>query len=262
MAFTRARGDDRAMRVLTGGAASRSRLPVLPTLAALALGVGLIAAGVAAAWVALTSSVVTDVADLGRGPVVRPFIGMLAFAVAFLLPGGLVIGGLARLAQAFGRVAPRRRRKGPVASIRRRLPDDFTVVAGVRTPDGHRIPEVLVGPNGLIVVEALPPLRAVRVQGRSWEVRLSNGRWLSVEHPLDRAARDADRLRSWLSTEWESFSPRVHAAVVADGHDLARRPDVAVVTRRELAAFIVSMPASRAMTADRRAAILELFAAA
>jgi hypothetical protein len=193
---------------------------------------------------------------------VRPFIGMLAFAVAFLLPGRLVVGGLERLTRALGPIAPRRRGRGPVASIRRRLPDDFTVVAAVRTPDGRRIPEVVVGPNGLIVVEALPPLRAVRIQGRSWEVRLSNGRWLSIEHPLDRAARDADRLRSWLSTEWESFSPRVYAAVVADGHDVARLPDVAVVTRRELAAFLVSMPASRAMTPDRRAAILDLFAAA
>jgi hypothetical protein len=262
MARVRAREHDPAMQVLEAGAAHRSRLPILPAVGALALGVLLVGAGVAAAWTVLSSSVLTDVSNLGRGQVVRPAVGTIAFALAFLVPAILVVFGLARLAGVIERASPRRRRRGPAAAFGRRLPDEFAVVASLRTPDGRRVPEVVVGPNGLVIVEPLPPLRAARIRGHSWEVRLSSGRWMPIENPLDRASRDAERVRRWLGSEWESWSPRVYAVVVADGHAVQRLPDVAVVTRAELGAFLLSMPASRSMTPDRRAAVLELFGAA
>ena len=261
MARAYARAHDGAMQVLRAGATSRPRLALVPLLAAFLIGVVLVGAGVAAAWVAMTGTLLNDASLLGRGPVVRPVVGGLAFALAFLIPAVLVVAGLARVVRAIDGATGRRMRRGPVATLSRRLPNDYAVVAAVRTPEKRLIPEIVVGPTGIVVVEPLPPVRASRVHGRSWEVRLSNGRWLPIENPLDRASRDAERLRGWLSSEWESWAPRVYAAVVADGHEVSRLPDVAVVTREELGAFLTSMPVSKSMTPDRRRDVIELLSA-
>jgi hypothetical protein len=222
------------------------------------VGVILLGTGLAVGYMALTTSFVADVSELGRDRVTRPLVGTLAWALAFLVPGLLVVFGLARLVGALDRAGGRRRRPRPVAAISRRLTDEYTVAQAVRLPDGRLLPEVVVGPQGLVVVEALPPVRASRVAGRSWEVRLTNGRWLPIEHPLDRAARDAERLRHWISSEQESLAVRVFAAVVSDGHELARTPEVAVVARDQLASYLTGMPQARQMTPDRREAIIDL----
>jgi hypothetical protein len=250
-------GHDTLMQVIearSGGGRGSSLALALAVL----LGVVLLGAGLAVGYMALTTSFISDVSGLGRDRVTRPLVGTLAWALAFLLPGLLVVFGLARLVGALDRAAGRRRRPRPVAAISRRLPDDYSVAQAVRLPDGRLLPEVVVGPQGLVVIEALPPMRASRITGRSWEVRLTNGRWLPIEHPLDRAARDAERLRHWISSEQESQALRVFAAVVSDGHELARTPEVAVVSRDQLASYLTSMPAARQMTRDRREEIIEL----
>jgi hypothetical protein len=234
------------------------RMSSLAVGATVTFGVLLLGAGLAIGYMALTTSFIADVSELGRDQVTRPVVGTLAWALAFLVPGLLVVFGLARLMGGLERAFGRRRRPRPVASIAGQLTDEYSVAQAVRLPDGRLLPEVVVGPQGLVVVHSLPPAKVSRVTGRSWEVRLTNGRWLPIEHPVDRAARDAERLRAWLKAQEESIALRVYAAVIADGHDLARTPEVAVVTREQLPGYLVGMPAARQMTPDRRDAIVDL----
>ncbi|HET7677734.1 MAG TPA: hypothetical protein VFK38_07755 [Candidatus Limnocylindrales bacterium] len=230
----------------------------LRTLLAAATGLVLLSAGLAAGYLLLSTSFVGEMSRLGQGRVAGPVVGALVWGLAFLVPGLLLVAGVARLATALDHALGGRGPRRPVAAMARQLPDDLAVAESVRLPDGRVVPEVVVGPMGVLVVEALPPLRAVRVRGRSWEVRLKGGRWLPIENPLDRAARDADRLRSWLSSEVETFSSRVQAAVLADGHDLARTPEVAVITREQLAGFLAGLAPSRQMTPEQQARVIEL----
>ena len=112
----------------------------------------------------------------------------------------------------------------------------------VRLPDGRIIPEVIVGPHGLTVVEELPPRHASREASHHWEVRDRTGRWSAVEHPLDRAARDVERLRRWLGNSMEDYTPRFTAVCIADDDRVARSSEVAVIRRNQLADFLGAQP--------------------
>ena len=134
----------------------------------------------------------------------------------------------------------------------------YSVAEGVRLPDRRVVPEVVVGPAGVLVVEELPPPAVSRHRGPYWEVRLAIGRWIPIENPVERAARDAARLKNWLRSEGEDLSPRMYAAVIADGHEVERTNEVAVLTRDQIPAFLAAMPPINHMTRERRARITNL----
>jgi hypothetical protein len=115
-----------------------------------------------------------------------------------------------------------------------------------------------VGPFGVAVVEELPPAGATRVRGGHWEIRTVAGVWQPIEHPLDRAARDAERVRRWLAHEEHDHVVKVYAAVVAPASSIDRSPECAVVTAEQLQGWIASLPPQRSLNADRRARIVEL----
>jgi hypothetical protein len=248
-------------RVQVVGSRAR-RKPASRYVAAVAGGIVggvVLGAGVAFAFVALTTPVVSDLARLGQGRVGSPLAGTLVWALAFIVPGTLVVLGLAQLVAALElALALRGSRLRPVASLARQLPDDYTVAEEVRLPDRRVIPEVVVGPHGLALIEELPPAKVSRRRGPYWEVRLLGGRWVPIENPLDRAARDSERLRRWLQSLEEDFSPRVYAAVVTDGHRVDRTNEVAVLARDQIPAFLAALPPVRHMTPDRRARLVEL----
>ncbi len=226
---------------------------------AVVVGTLFLGAGIAITYVALTTSVVSDLARLGQGRVGSPLAGILVWALAFIVPGSLVVLGLARLVFAVElSLALRGSGLPPVASLAAQLPDDYTVAEDVRLPDRRVIPEVVVGPHGLALIEELPPSRASRQRGPYWEVRLLSGRWVPIENPLDRAARDSERLRRWIRSLEEDFSPRVYAAVVGDGHRVDRTSWVAVVTRDQIPGFLGALPPVRHMTRERQARLVEL----
>lgn len=236
-----------------------------PAAAYLALGATLLAgslilgAGLMVAYIAVTSDLVAQLSNAGTGRLGRPIGGMLVWALALLVPGTLVVIGLSRVLTALERsLALRSVRPRPASSLAGRLSDEYTVVQGVRLPDRRLLPEVVVGPHGILLVEELPPLRATRQRGPYWEVRLVSGRWQPIENPVERAGRDAERLRHWVANEGERFSPRTYAAVVSDGHEIERSGAVAVVSRDQLAAFVASIPPARQMDPTRRARIVEL----
>jgi hypothetical protein len=191
-----------------------------------------------------------------------PLLGALVWGLAFLVPGVLLVIGFARLARATDRALDLRTRRRPAASLRRRLSNEYSVAQAVNLPDGRILPEVVIGPHGLMLVAELPPPRFTRVSGQSWEVRLDDGRWVPIENPVERAARDAERLRNWITHEEEDFSPRTYAAVIGDGHEVARTPQVAVVPRKDLPDLLRALPPARQMTAERRQRLEEMFRSA
>jgi hypothetical protein len=89
-------------------------------------------------------------------------------------------------------------------------------------------------------------------------MRDDRGRWIPIEDPVQRAARDAERVRGWLGTEDRDFLVRVYAAVVTGDPTITRSPNCAVVAPADLAAWLEALPAQRGLTAQRREHLAEL----
>lgn len=163
--------------------------------------------------------------------------GALAWSFALTAPAGAGLLGLMRLSTAYDRHRARRPRITPAVRLARAIGDDHIVATGLRLPDGSRlVPELVVGPFGAAVIEELPPAAAVMSRGvRSWEVRVGNGHVRTIENPLERASRDSDRIRSWLSGDEIDYVVKVYAAVVGDDPRVERSPTCAVLAPNQVA---------------------------
>ena len=75
---------------------------------------------------------------------------------------------------------------------------------------------------------------------------------------MQRASRDAERVRSWLASNDRDFLVRVYAAVVSDDPTMERSPDCAVVPTAELASWLEALPVQRGLTSARREHLVEL----
>ncbi len=82
-----------------------------------------------------------------------------------------------------------------------------------------------------------------------------------MENPLERATRDAERVRRWL-TEDDDYLVKVYSAVVGPDPAIARTAACAVLTPDQLAAWIAALPAQRGLTPGRRSRVLDLVRAA
>ena len=76
--------------------------------------------------------------------------------------------------------------------------------------------------------------------------------------PVERAARDAERVRGWLATDDRDFLVRVYAAIVTEDPRVERSPTCAVVPPAELAAWLEALPLQRGLNAERREPLVEL----
>ena len=117
---------------------------------------------------------------------------------------------------------------------------------------------LVTGPFGLAILSELPPPRATRRHGTNWEVHRADGRWIHLENPLERAARDADRIRSWVSAEDRDFVVKVYAAIVTSDSTLSRTPTCAVITTEQIPAWLASLPPQRSLSSNRRAELVDL----
>jgi hypothetical protein len=245
-------------RVKVIAAASPRPRPRTPSLGRAIVGGGLLVAfGLGVVALILASGVMESVGRIGDSRITQQVFGTATWGLAFLIPSLFVVLGLARIVRAV-EARPRPRRDRPAASQRTRISDEFQVAQAVRLPDGRTIPEVVVGPHGLTVVEEVPPRHASRQASHHWEVRDRTGRWTAVEHPLDRAARDVERLRRWLGNYMEDYTPRFTAVCISDDDRVTRTNEVAVIRRNQLAEFLGAQPSLRQMTSDRRERIAGL----
>jgi hypothetical protein len=237
------------------------RVPKAPLRASIVsgtvVGATLLFGGVVVAWLAFGTTFITSFTPVGRPEASQMLAGMLAWTFALIAPATFIIVGLARIVAVFDLVTSQRRKRGAVSRLAAVLGDEYVVATRLRLPDGQVIPEIVLGPFGAAILEPLPPLRATRRHGTAWEVRRSDGRWMPLENPLDRAARDAERVRRWLAHDDADFLVKTYAAVIAPDTSLARTPNCAVITNDQIAAWLASLPAQRGLTETRRTQVVE-----
>jgi uncharacterized protein YndB with AHSA1/START domain len=81
---------------------------------------------------------------------------------------------------------------------------------------------------------------------------MADGQWQPIDSPLDRAVRDAERVRRWFGADDRDYVVKVHAAVVDPSQSVERTATCAVITPAQIPAWLASLPVQRGMNADRR----------
>ena len=217
----------------------------------------LLAAAASLAWLCISTPLVGRMVPLGRPSDSQAVLGIALWAAVLVVPASLVLLGLSRFAETLEAAAALRPRPlRPV--VRAALGNDALAATGLRLPGGRRVNELVLGPFGIVVVGEVPPPSVSRNVGPRWEIRDSRGRWIPVEGPLDRAARDAERVRGWLGADDRDFIVKVHAVVVSTDPRVARTPACAVVGPDDLAAWLAALPPQRGLTPGRRARVEQM----
>lgn len=234
-----------------------SRSPRGPLITGTVVGGSLLAGGLVLGWLAFATPFVRVISPAVLRPTPEQLaIGGFIWALALVAPPCFAIVGVFRLSQVaavlFVRPDP-----GPVAKAVPSLSDDYLFAPSLDLPDGRRLRNVLVGPFGLAVIGVSPPRAVVRRHGESWEYRRADGRWMPLEHPLERVARDAERLRRWIGAEERDFIVKVYAAFVTDDPTIVRSPTCAVIGPKEVAAWLGALPPQRSLYESRREDLVE-----
>lgn len=181
-------------------------------------------------------------------------LGVWSFTL--IAGGAMLIAGTSRLAGLLALLRRRPDQGGPAARALASATDEVAVASDVVMPDGTAVPELVIGVFGAAVVHTMPPSRLIR-RGARWETRTSDG-WLPMDDPLEAAARDADRVRRWLSVADLDFVVRVYAAVVVDDRTIQRSPLCATVTAEQIPGWIAALPRQRTLTKGRRERLLAM----
>lgn len=230
------------------------------TLRAFLVGSILLAGASLLAYLVFGTGLLSTFTPSGRATTAQLVAGALAWTFGLTAPAAFGIVGLFRVGSAVESVAARRPRPTPAVRSRDGIPDDHAVATRVRLPDGSRIvPEIVIGPFGAAVIEELPPPGAVVGRGpRSWDVRLADGKVHMIDHPLERAARDAERVRTWFGGEDQDHVVKVYAAVVGTDPKVERTPTCAYITADQVGPWLASLPVQRSFDADRRDRVIRM----
>jgi hypothetical protein len=231
------------------------RASLIPLVSGTVFGTLFIVGGLALAYLVFATPFLDLAIPSGRPDAVQAAVGIAIWAIALVAPAGFVLAGANRLARNLATARGRSPRRTTTLKALDSLPDDITVASGLTLSDGRGVSELVIGPFGAAVVRELPPAAVTRIQGDSWQVRTSRG-WVSLENPLDRATRDAERVRRWLSED-DDFLVKVYSAVVAPAPTIPRTPSCAVLTPDQLAAWISALPAQRSLTPGRLQRVLD-----
>jgi hypothetical protein len=242
------------VQVITSHHAARP--PIGAVVVSLAVGTFLLAGGLFLAWLAFATPVLTGLtpatarpgpAQLALGGVIWGFT--LVAPPSFAIVGALRIGRVARAMTA----KPTER---AMTRVGKAIGDEYTAAADVRLPDGRVLRDVVLGPFGLAIINELPNPRATRHTGVSWEIRRADGRWVHFENPLERTARDSERMRHWAASTDRDYVVKVYAVVVTSDPTVTRTSACAVVAPEQIPAWLASLPTARALTADRQAELI------
>ena len=235
---------------LPSRACSRSRRPG-PTVAPAPSSSGgcFVVAGLGLAFLSLDTPFVSSL-GIGSRPGSPP-IAPVIWALALLAGGALLVAGTNRLASVAAELRSGSRRPSPLAATLAALPPDVSAVSGVVPTEGRPIPHVVVGPFGVAVLHELGGPTVIRQVGTAWERKTREG-WVPTEHPLDRAERDADRVRHWLNHGDLDFVVRVYAALITTDPSMLRSPLCAVITEVRIPDWLAALPPQRSLTEGRR----------
>lgn len=252
----RAGTDHGRMEVIQPSSAVK-RPSIAPLLSGTVVGTILIVAGIVIAYVALATPALNSVLPSGRLNIGQMATGVIVWAIALVAPAALVLVGASRLVRILTTLRERVPRRSATLRALDRLPDDVVVASGLTLPDGRAVSDLVLGAFGAAVLRQLPPAPVTRIRDGRWELKAKRG-WIALENPLDRASRDAERVRRWLGHDDADFVVKVYAAVVGTGWRLARTADCAVLTPDEVAAWITALPPQRSLTEGRRDQVLDL----
>lgn len=236
---------------------ARTGPPLAPLVGGTVVGAVLVVGGLLLAYIALATPVLGSLLPSGRPDAARMAVGMLIWAVALVAPAAFLLLGANRLARtlsAIRRHVPHR--SGPLRGLHQ-LPEGMVALAGLTLPDGRPVSNLVLGVFGAAVVRELPPATVTRIRDGRWEARGSRG-WISLEDPLDRAARDAERVRRWMGHDDADFVVKVYAAVVGEEPTVSRTATCAVLAPDQLAAWLQALPPQRSLTESRRAQMVQL----
>jgi hypothetical protein len=222
-----------------------------PLVGGTLLGAGLVATGLVLAFMTIGTPFVARLVPASRIGSTQFGITIVVWALALVAGAALAASGTNRLAATIASVRTRTRRLTPVLRIMQTLPDEVVVATDALSSTGRPIPELVVGPFGVAVVHEMGPSGSIRRVGESWEARTSDG-WMPAETPLDRVARDAERIRHWLANGDLDFVVRVYAALVTSDPSIVRSAGCAVITVDQIPAWIAALPRQRSFTAGRR----------
>ena len=241
-----------AMKSITSAGSDRHLGPLVGDAL---LGATLVATGLGFAFLAIDTPFVAGLVPASRMGASRLEFALAVWALAIVAGASLLVAGTNRLATTMARArmvvrAGTRSSRSPVSRALAALPADVIVVPGVIPRDGRPTPGLVVGPFGVAVVHELRPRDGIRGMGRMWEERTSKG-WRPAEHPLDRAARDAERVRHWVTHGDLDFVVRVHAVLVTPDLSMPRSPLCAVITVDQIPAWIAALPRQRSLSEGR-----------
>jgi hypothetical protein len=237
------------------------RPSLVPLLGGTVLGTILIVVGIVLAYMAFATPVLQTVVPAGRLNVGQAATGILVWAVALVAPAAFVLLGANRLVRILAAARRRIPRRSTTLRALDSLPDDVIVATGIALPDGRTVSDLVIGPFGAAIVRELPPAAVTRVRDGRWELRTRRG-WISIENPLERASRDAERVRRWLAHDDADFIVKAYAAVVGPEPLVARTTDCAVLSPDQLAPWIEGLAPQRSLTEGRRERLLEFVRAA
>ena len=223
----------------------------------LAVAVLLIVAGGALAWLCFGTPLVMAFIPMGRPDTLQVATGIAVWSVAILVPGAFLIMGVARMASILEGLASGRPRRA-TSTLVRALGSDHLAATDLVLPGGRRVHEMVLGPFGIVVLGDVPPRSVTRHVGSHWEARGARGRWIPVEDPVQRASRDAERVRGWIAADDRDFLVRVYAAIVSEDRTIERSPTCAVLAPGDLAGWLEALPVQRGLTAARREHLVEM----
>jgi len=234
-----------------------ARPPLVPVVIGGTVGIVLLSGGIFLAWLALATPVVGSLTPNAVRPgIAQLAIGGVVWGLALVAPPSFAIVGALRLGRVlravFARPAPRR-----ITQLSAALGDEYIVAEDVRLPDGRLIRDLVIGPFGLAVLSELPPPKATRHQGMAWEIRGRDGRWMPYEHPVERTARDGERVRRWFGSQERDFLVKVYSAAVTTDPTVARTATCAVIEPGQIVAWLTGLPPSRALTEERRQIVVD-----
>jgi hypothetical protein len=232
------------------------RPSMAPLLGGTVIGTVLIVTGIVLAYVALATPLLASVLPQGRLDAGEMATGAAVWAIALVAPAGFVLVGTNRLVRILASVRGRIPRRSATIRALDGVADDVIVATGLTLPDGRGVSELVIGPFGGAVIRELPPTAVTRIREGHWELRTRRG-WISIENPLDRAARDAERVRRWLGHDDADFVVKVYAAVVGPEPTVRRTTDCAVLDQDQLVPWIEALPPQRSLTEGRRQQVAE-----
>lgn len=248
------------MQVIASGRPSIGRADRWRIARTLLIGTLFLISATMLAYAVFGTGILEAFTPTGRATSTQLAVGALAWTFGLVAPASFGVLGIVRLGSVVEHLADRRPRPTPALRAGKSIGPDHAIAARVPLPDGSRvIPELVIGPFGAAVIEELPPAGAIVSRGpRSWEVRVANGRTHLIDHPLERASRDADRVRVWFGGDDADHVVKVYAAVVGTDPRIERTSTCASLRPEQVGPWLASLPAQRSFDRDRQDRVIRM----